>query len=32
MHSEYHAQFKKVFLNVPTELINMKEVVKTFQY
>ena len=31
MHSEYHAELKKI-VNVPTELINMKEVMKTFQY
>ena len=30
MHSECHSELKD-FVNVPTELINMKEVVKTFQ-
>ena len=31
MNSECHSEFKN-FVNVPIELINMKEVVKTFQY
>ena len=31
MHSEWHAELKD-FINVPIEQINMKEVVKTFQY
>ena len=32
MHPECHADFKKDFVNVPTELINMKEVVQRVQY
>ena len=31
MHSECPAELKD-FVNVPIELINMKKVVKTFQY
>ena len=31
MSSEDHAESERL-LNVPSELINMKEVVKTFQY